>query len=89
MIDNTLGPTINHFIYYFYISFLGLFIYLNDLIFNKIVIFLFLLSFFLELAHLIIPNRAFEFPDFFANIFGVLTAYLLIKIYKNWRKKNE
>ena len=43
-------------------------------------IYLFFLSFFLELLHTIIPNRGFEFSDLFGNILGVLIVYLYYKI---------
>ena len=49
---------------------------------------LFLLSIFLELLHLIVPNRGFEIKDLAGNILGVgisLTLFLIIKL----RKKNE
>lgn len=42
-------------------------------------IYLFFLSFFLELLHTIIPNRGFEFSDLFGNILGVLIVYLYYK----------
>ena len=45
-----------------------------------IFIYLFFLSFFLELLHTIIPNRGFEFSDLFGNILGVLIVYLYYKI---------
>ena len=43
--------------------------------------FLFSLSILLELAHCLIPNRAFEFYDLFANSIGAVIAYLLINIF--------
>ena len=43
-------------------------------------IYLFFLSFFLELLHTIIPNRGFEFSDLFGNILGVLIVYIYYKI---------
>ena len=89
MIDNTFGPTLNHFIYYFYVSLLGFFIYLSDKIYKQVVIFLFFSSFFLELIHHLIPNRAFEFLDLLANFFGVFIAYLVINLYKIKRKNYE
>jgi glycopeptide antibiotics resistance protein len=42
---------------------------------------LFSLSILLELAHCLIPNRAFEFYDLFANSIGAVIAYLLINIF--------
>ncbi len=81
LVENPLGTTINHFIYYTYLSLLGFFIYLKNENFKKLVYGLFFLSITLELLHFIIPNRAFQLADLLSNIFGVMVAYLVIKIY--------
>ena len=86
IIDNPFGTAINHFIYYFYVSMLGLCLYLKNLNFQRLVYGLFLLSIILEILQIIIPNRAFEIYDIFANFAGVLVAYLLVVIYKFWSK---
>ena len=49
--------------------------------------YLFFISFFLELLHLIIPNRGFEFSDLFGNIMGVSIIYLYYQISKIFTKK--
>ena len=49
--------------------------------------YLFFISIFLELLHLIIPNRGFEFSDLFGNIIGVSIIYLYYQIYKIFKKK--
>ena len=81
LVENPFGTTINHFIYYFYLSLLGFFIYLKNENFKKLVYGLFFLSITLELLHFIIPNRSFQIADLLGNIFGVTVAYLVIKIY--------
>jgi len=81
LVENPFGTTINHFIYYFYLSLLGFFIYLKNKNFKKLVYGLFFLSITLELLHFIIPNRSFQLADLLGNIFGVMVAYLVIKIY--------
>ena len=81
LIHNPFGTTINHFIYYFYVSLLGFFIYLKTQNFKKLVYGLFFLSVTLELLHYIIPNRSFQLGDLIGNILGVTVAYLIIKIY--------
>ena len=88
LIDNPFGTAINHFIYYFYVSMLGLCLYLRNHNFRKLVYGLFFLSIILEFLQYIVPNRAFEIYDVFANFVGVLFAYLIVKIYKFW-SKNE
>ena len=86
LIENPFGTAINHFIFYFYIFLLGSFIYLRSKNFKKFIYFLFFLSVVLELFHLIIPNRSFQFSDLIANILGVMVAYSLVKIYLFFNK---
>ena len=81
LVENPFGTTINHFIYYFYLSLLGFFIYLKNENFKKLVYGLFFLSIALELLQFIIPNRSFQLADLLGNILGVMVAYLVIKIY--------
>ena len=81
LVKNPFGTTINHFIYYTYVSLLGFFLYLKNENFKKLVYGLFFLSITLELLHFIIPNRSFQVADLLGNIFGVMVAYLAIKIY--------
>ena len=81
LIKNPFGTTINHFIYYFYVSLLGFFLYSRSENFTKLVYGLFFLSVILELFHFIIPNRSFQLGDLIANILGVLVAYSVVKIY--------
>jgi len=81
LVKNPFGTTINHFIYYIYLSLLGFFIYLKNENFKKLVYGLFFLSITLELFHFIIPNRSFQLGDLLGNILGVMVAYLVIKIY--------
>ena len=81
VIKNPFGTTINHFIYYVYVSLLGFFLYLRNENFQKLVYGLFFLSTILEGLHFIIPNRAFQLDDLIGNILGVLVAYSVVKIY--------
>jgi len=81
IIENPFGTTINHFIYYVYVSLLGFFLYLRNENFQKLVYGLFFLSTILEGLHFIIPNRAFQLDDLIGNILGVLVAYSVVKIY--------
>ena len=81
LISNPIGTSINHLIFFFYLSILGLVVRLRDKKFLNSFSFLFFLSILLELSHWIIPNRAFEYYDLFANSTGVVVAYLLINIF--------
>ena len=53
---------------------------------NVIIYFIFI-SIFLELAHLVIPNRSFQFSDLFGNIIGLLISIFILKIYNYLEKK--
>jgi len=77
----------NHLYVYFLISVLGFFSYLRDRKFKLVVIYLFFLSIILEVAHLVIVERAFQIADLTGNILGVLIAYTIVLIYKLWRKQ--
>ena len=85
MIPNPMGTSINHAIAFFYLTTIGLISYLNQSSFKKILIFLVTLSLFLELSHLIIPNRSFQSLDLFANLLGTFSAIVIIFLYKKFR----
>ena len=76
----------SHLYVYFLISVLGFFSYLRDRKFKLVIIYLFFLSIILEVAHLVIPERSFQIKDLTGNILGVLIAYIIVLIYKFWRK---
>jgi len=75
-----------HLYSYLLVSALGFFSYLRDKKFKLVVIYLFFLSIILEVAHLVISERSFQIEDLTGNILGVLIAYIIVLIYKFWRK---
>tara|TARA_A100000164_G_scaffold376367_1_gene413265 strand:+ start:692 stop:961 length:270 start_codon:yes stop_codon:yes gene_type:complete len=80
LIDNPVGTSINHFFYFIYVSALAA---IHNLKSKSIVTnfyFIFLFSILLEISHLIIPNRSFEYYDLFANIGGVGVVFVIKKI---------
>ena len=79
--NHIFAGALNHFIFYFYISIIGLILYSRNEIFKEIIYVLFFLSVLLEVIQFIIPKRAFEIYDVIANFMGILTAYFLVKIY--------
>ena len=85
MIPNPMGTSINHTLAFFYLTIIGLISYLNQTGFKKILIFLIMLSLFLELSHLIIPNRSFQSLDLFANLLGTFLAIVIIFLYKKFK----
>ena len=76
----------NHVYAFFVLSLLGLISYYKT---KKIFIlnYLILGSIILEVLHLVIPNRSFQYQDLFGNIVGVLMSILLFSIFNFWRKK--
>ena len=74
----------NHVYAFLLLSSLGLISYFKSL---KIIIFyLILSSICLELLHLFIPNRLFQFSDLFGNIVGVLLPIFILILINFWRK---
>ncbi len=74
----------NHLYVFIILSILGVLSFKHS---TNIVIYLILISLFLELLHIFIPNRSFEFGDLFGNLIGVIIPLILSKIYKIWRIK--
>tara|TARA_E500000331_G_scaffold275788_1_gene268271 strand:- start:428 stop:808 length:381 start_codon:yes stop_codon:yes gene_type:complete len=82
LIPNPMGTSINHFIFFSYITTLALIVRSKAInIFTDYKIIL-LISFILEILHFIIPNRAFEFYDLIANILGVLIIIFIKRLIK-------
>ena len=67
----------NHFFVFIFLSIIGF------LTFNKtnqvkiFIIYLILLSIILEIFHLFIPERSFQWPDLFGNLLGVIIVILI------------
>ena len=76
----------NHVFAFIILSLFGLFSYYKS---NKMLIlnYLILSSVILEVLHLVIPNRSFQYADLLGNISGVLMSILLFSIFNFWRKR--
>ena len=77
----------NHVYIFTIVSLLGFVTYTKAKAFKIIIIYFFLIAVFLELAHIIIPERGFEIKDLGGNIFGVVISLVIFLIFKP-RKKN-
>ena len=68
---------------------LSIFGFINYYKTNKLLIISYLLSIsiFLEVLHLVIPNRSFQFSDLFGNILGVLLTFFIMNLLNYWIKK--
>ena len=70
----------NHLYVFIALSALGIIAYQDTRKIKIITIYLFLLSIVLELAHIVIPVRGFEWVDLFGNIVGVIFVIIIYKI---------
>ena len=77
----------NHVYVFIIVSLLGFIAYSDKKSTMKIIVYIFFISFFLELAHLYIPERGFEIKDLAGNIIGVVISLIIFRIIKI-RKKN-
>ncbi len=64
----------NHFYVFMIISVIGFFTFIELKQIKFLIIYLVLLSVTLELLHLIIPQRSFEWTDLFGNLLGVIVV---------------
>ena len=77
----------NHVYIFTIVSLLGFVTYSKDKFFKIIIAYFFFIALFLELAHIIIPERGFEVKDLGGNIFGVVISLVIFLTFK-LRKKN-
>ncbi len=67
----------NHFYVFMLISIIGFFTFTNSKKNIVLIIYLILLSIILEIFHLVIPERSFQWSDLFGNILGVIVVIIL------------
>ena len=79
-ITRNFGVSSNHVYAFILLTCLGIFSFHNTKKINFLILYLFLLSIFLELFHIIIPNRGFEMRDLLGNITGVIVVVFIYKI---------
>jgi len=70
----------NHFYVFTILSALGIFAYQDTKKIKILIAYLFFLSIILELFHLIIPNRGFEWSDLFGNTLGLIFIIISHKV---------
>ena len=67
----------NHFYVFALISIIGFLTFLNKGQIKNLIIYLILLSIVLEIFHLFIPERSFQWSDLFGNLLGVIIVILI------------
>ena len=76
----------NHFYVFCLISIIGFFTYVKSEQIKLLIIYLILLSIFLEIFHMFIPGRSFEYSDLFGNLTGSLIVIVLNYFIRNYDK---
>ena len=76
----------NHLYMFILISVLGYFTFSKENYFNIVILYLIFLSLILEILHVFIPKRGFEFADLFGNILGVIIILIFDYISKKYEK---
>ena len=76
----------NHFYVFCLISIIGFFTYVKSKQIKLLIIYLILLSIFLEIFHIFIPDRGFEYSDLFGNLVGSLVVIVLNYFIRNYGK---
>ena len=77
----------NHIYIFIVLSLLGLLSYYKDKL-KILFLYLFFMSIFLELCHIIIPQRTFQYQDLFGNFLGIFLVFTVFSLYK-YLKKND
>ena len=67
----------NHFYVFMLISIIGFLTFTNPKINILLILYLIFLSIMLEIFHLLIPERTFQWSDLFGNLLGVIVVILL------------
>jgi len=67
----------NHFYIFVLISIIGFLTFVNSKKNILLILYLIFLSVTLEIFHLVIPERSFQWPDLFGNLLGVIVVILL------------
>ena len=80
--SNFIDISSSHFYIFLILSFFGILSYLRHKKFDLLIKYLLLLSVVLELFHLLIPQRSFQFGDLFGNILGVFLVLLINQIWR-------
>ena len=70
----------NHFYVFVFISIIGFLTYIKQNQIKNLIIYLITLSITLEIFHLFIPERSFQWSDLFGNLIGVVVVILIRKL---------
>ena len=77
----------NHVYTFIVLSLLGLFSYYKNKV-KILFLYLFFISIFLELCHILIPQRSFEYHDLFGNLLGTFLIFIVFNLFKYFKKND-
>ena len=80
-----LSVSSNHVYAFIILTLLGVITFNTNKI-SILFIYLFFISIVLELSHILIPMRSFQYSDLFGNFLGVLLIFVLFNAYKFTKK---
>jgi len=69
----------NHFYVFLLISIIGFFTFIKPKQIKVLILYLILLSMVLEILHLFVPERSFQWSDLFGNLLGVIVVIFVKK----------
>ena len=75
----------NHVYTFMILSLFGLLSYYKDKV-KILFVYLFFISIFLELCHLLIPQRSFQYQDLFGNFLGIFFIFIVFNLYEYFKK---
>ena len=67
----------NHFYTFLFLTIIGFLTFVKSHQIKPLILYLIFLSIFLELLHILIPNRSFEWSDLFGNFLGVVVVIII------------
>ena len=79
----------NHLYVFLLVSIIGFFTFNKSKEIRNLIIYLILLSIFLEIFHLIIPERSFQWSDLFGNLMGVIIVIFIRNLINKYGDFNK
>ena len=87
ILNQSVFLSLNHILIFILFSILGFFAYYKN--FKNILIYLIVISIFLELAQIIVPIRTFQVIDLISNLLGIMISIVIDKLFNIWKQKNK
>ena len=79
----------NHFYTFLFLTIIGFLTFVKSHQIKPLTLYLIFLSIFLELLHVLIPNRSFEWSDLFGNFLGVVVVIFINNLINKYEIPKE